>query len=120
MSKNLVDLKPKWIQPNQWADASPPFYIGISFLCPHCIHEPCPTCGHMRGKRLAVSFWPPIDPQNMLAQPHIAAAKQAWVGLTPHTRVSGETFETLTLAPSIGFDAAGHWHGRIVDGVCQP
>lgn len=109
----LIEMKPHWIQPGNWADLSPPFYVGLSFLCPHCTHTACPTCGQMRGKRLAVSFWPPIDPQNargrMFQWPEPTART--------HQRVSGETFETITIEPSIGFEADGHWHGRITNGV---
>jgi hypothetical protein len=105
----LIDLRPKWIEPMQWSDQSPPFYIGVSFLCPHCDHSDCPTCGHVRGKRLAVSFWPPIDPQGIEGKiteiPHDGF----------HRRVSGDTFETLSLAPSVGLDP--HWHGYITNGV---
>ena len=28
----------------------------------------------------------------------------------------GETFETLTLTPSVDASAAGHWHGHVTDG----
>jgi hypothetical protein len=104
----LTDLAPHWVQPMHWADLSPPFYIGVSFLCPHCDHTPCPTCGAQRGRRLAVKFWPPVDPDGVLARiteiPHADF----------HRRVSGDTFDTLTIEPSIGFDP--HWHGRITNG----
>ena len=108
----LIDYKPHWIQPASWADLAPPFYIGLSFLCPHCPHSPCPTCGAMRSKRLAFSFWPPIDPT--------AARGKLFQWPEPtvrtHQRVSGDTFETLTIEPSVGFEADGHWHGRITNG----
>ena len=109
----LVDLAPHWIEPERWV--SGPFYIGVSFLCPHCEHTKCPTCGTQRGKRLAFSFWPPIDPENWLARisgfPNDATAKY-------HHRVSGDTFDTLTIEPSIGLDP--HWHGRLTNGVLVP
>lgn len=95
-------------------------YIGVSFLCPHCTHSPCPTCGAQRGKRIAVSFWPPIIPQD---QEYFDVVQKS-VDSIPHEhfhkRVSGETFETLTLNPSIGFDEIRHWHGRITNGECSP
>jgi hypothetical protein len=31
-------------------------------------------------------------------------------------RRQGETFNDLTLSPSVGFDAIGHWHGHITAG----
>jgi hypothetical protein len=103
----LVDLAPHWINIPAAADGVR-FYIGVSFLCPHCEHTPCPTCGHQRGNRLAFNFWPPIDPDGWLSKgvdyPHERF----------HQRVSGETFDTLTITPSIGLDP--HWHGTITNG----
>jgi hypothetical protein len=32
---------------------------------------------------------------------------------------TGETFETLTLTPSVDCSAWGHWHGFITNGVCN-
>jgi hypothetical protein len=107
----LVELKPHWIGLNGWA-APEPFYIGLSFLCPHCPAD-LPEHGQTRRRRLAVSFWPPIDPGNW--------AKRFAVPFVPtsaaHRRISGETFDTLTLEPSIGFESIGHWHGRITNGA---
>ena len=108
----LTELKPHWVQPPQWSEQGPPFYVGVSFLCPHCTHTPCPTCGAQRGKRLAVSFWPPIDPESALGRMF-----QYPQPLGAHKRVSGDTFDTLTIEPSIGFEGVGHWHGRITAGA---
>ncbi len=105
----LIDLAPHWIQPSQWAEKAAPFYIGVSFLCPHCDHTNCPTCGTKRGKRLAFSFWPPIDPETQLGRMFTEFPHEGF-----HQRVSGETFDTLTIAPSIGLDP--HWHGHISNG----
>jgi hypothetical protein len=33
-----------------------------------------------------------------------------------HKRIAGETFDTLTIEPSIGFEGIGHWHGHITNG----
>jgi len=109
----LADLAPHWVQPSQWAAASPPFYIGVSFLCPHCEHTPCPTCGTQRGKRLAFSFWPPIDPEQVLGRMFKDYPHNGF-----HKRVSGETFGTLTISPSIGLDP--HWHGNLINGELLP
>jgi hypothetical protein len=106
----LVDLKPRWINLPGAADGVR-FYIGLSFLNPNDEHAPCPTCGAQRGRRLAVNFWPPIDPDNLLAlmgdYPHANF----------HTR-SGETFDTITILPSIGLDPI--WHGTITNGEVLP
>jgi hypothetical protein len=108
----LVDLKPRWIQPANWAALAPPFYIGLSFDCPHCKPVKCPTCGHLpEVKRLAVKFWPPIDTQGVAKSFQIAIPDHGG-----HRRTGGETFDTLTLAPSIGFDEIGHWHGHLTNG----
>lgn len=108
----LTDLSPHWVQPAYWADGAAPFYIGVSFLCPHCDHTNCPTCGAVRGKRLAVNFWPPIDPEKWLERiteiPHVGF----------HQRINGDTFDTLTLSPNIGLSP--HWHGTIINGELQP
>lgn len=110
----LTELRPKWVTLNQWAATSPPFYIGVSFDCPHCIQKgTCPTCGHYEAKRLSVSFWPPIDPESVMGR---------LFELPPnggHARTN-DTFDTLTLVPSVGFDSIGHWHGNITNGNCLP
>ena len=31
-------------------------------------------------------------------------------------RISGETFDTLSLVPSVDMSGVGHWHGHIVNG----
>lgn len=106
----LVDLDPHWIGLKGWV-ASDPFYVGVSFLCPHCPVD-ASEHGKHRRRRLAVNFWPPIDPYDWLSR----IIKPPAIG---HTRVRGETFDTLTLSPSIGFDNIGHWHGHIIDGkIC--
>ena len=109
----LIDLDPHWIGLLNAADGVK-FYVGVSFLCPHCPAD-APLHGPVRRRRLAVSFWPPIDPDNWL--PRMAGEPKP---PHPHKRLRGETFETLTLHPSVGFDSIGHWHGTIVDGVCTP
>lgn len=55
-------------------------------------------------------FWPPIDVSG-----HFAALGITYPHEKAHTR-TGETFDTLTLTPSVGFDNIGHWHGSITDG----
>ncbi len=104
----LIDLKPRWIELNNWASTSM-FYVGISFLCPHCDPN-LPEHGEDRRRRLAVKFWPPIDPEGLLGRVFELP------DLGYHTRVSGDSFETLTIEPSIGFENIGHWHGRITEG----
>lgn len=91
----LTELHPRWT-------GTGAIITGITFDCPHC-----------RAQRLGVMFKNAIDPEHWLER-----------GVTRHhdkaewDRV-GETFDTLTLSPSIdttqlAFD--GHWHGHIRNG----
>lgn len=86
MTKKLVDLEPKWT-------ASPGRHgMGIHFLCP------C-GCDRLYGAFFAnpLDGGPPFD------------QGEGW-------ERTGDTFETLTLSPSLLFDR-GHWHGWLKDGV---
>lgn len=107
MMPHLADLEPHWVNIPQAAPGVR-FYIGVSFINPNGERGPCPTCGHNRDKRLAFNFWPPVDPDNLLAR-GIEYPHDGW-----HQRVSGDTFDTLTISPSIGLDP--FWHGHIENG----
>lgn len=106
----LTELNPKWIGPawGQHGDPGLPAGIisGIRFDCPHC-----------RVQRLAVMFEPPIDPTNYLKIP---LGKLDGVNVWHR---EGDTFETLSLSPSIDTVGAvhteGHWHGFITNGEVQ-
>lgn len=74
--------------------------MAVTFECPCCFD---PAVGHSRI-RLAVWFMNPID-----AGPKTDDADKWW------TR-SGDTFDTLTLTPSIDASDHGHWHGSIQNG----
>jgi hypothetical protein len=117
----LTGWSPHWVNIPAAADGVK-IYIGVSFLCPHCTHSPCPTCGAQRGKRLAFSFWPPIIPSenNAVSQELAMQCVEQVPHANFHQRLSGDSFETLTIKPSIGFESAGHWHGTITQGECQP
>lgn len=67
--------------------------MAVSFLCPHC-----------RQTRLAVWFANPID-----GLPPTDDAETLW-------QRSGESFENLTLSPSVDASKFGHWHGFIRNG----
>jgi hypothetical protein len=102
----LTDLKPRWTGYGN-ATESQQIINGVTFLCPHC--------GLQAGQRLGVLFHPPID-------------KAGWIekGVTIfHSAVewtrTGDTFETLTLSPSINtaenkMEFLNHWHGHITNG----
>jgi hypothetical protein len=84
----LAELEPRW-----WADAGR-HGQGMHFLCPVCKKE-----------RIAVAFANPIDGG----------------AIAPNCRAywsrSGETFDAITLEPSVDASEAGHWHGFIKDGT---
>jgi hypothetical protein len=81
----LTDLDPRW------ASSGERHGQAVSFDCP---------CGC--GERLIVPFSNPID----------GGAPMRGQGVT--WKRQGDTFETLTLSPSI--DSPGHWHGWVKGG----
>lgn len=89
----LADLNPNWVTTNSYRKG-----MGLRFNCPHC------------GEKMVVMFLNPIDGGN----PDLFRTDNCkW------TRM-GETFDTLTLTPSI--DIPNHWHGNIINGealVCS-
>lgn len=100
----LAELKPKWVVPNGWV-GSERFACGVTFRCPHCPET---------GQRIGVAFWPPIDPDGLVEK----YSFKNWHPLS-WVRASGDTFDTLTLSPSLDISVAGHWHGHIVNGEVQ-
>lgn len=95
----LTDLEPRWVGLHNF-DAAATYHIGVSFRSPQT------------GQRLAVLFRPAIDPAGL-------AAKYQWPDFFPDKKKwdrTGDTFDTLTLSPSLDFSAVGEWHGFIVSG----
>lgn len=104
----LTELEPRW-----WGEGTR--ILGVSFRCPHC-----------QTVRLGVAFANPPD----------GGGPSAIVGVTmPHAirdlihvtrefdvppghlwQRTGDTFESMTLAPSIDASKAGHWHGNVTNG----
>jgi hypothetical protein len=105
----LIDLDPRWaIDADIVIGGERRHFEGrhgmaVSFECPHCVQRER-NAGDKRVTRLAVWFANPID-----GGPPTDDAKTLW------QRV-GETFETLTLLPSIDASKEGHWHGFITGG----
>lgn len=103
----LVDLQPHWCGMNGWSSPEQ-FFVGLTYLCPHCMTQ-----------RLGVMFANPIDPANL-------RERYGWtwdVGTAYGQNVwqrTGDTFETLTLVPSVDCSASGHWHGTITNGEVIP
>lgn len=101
----LVELHPRWVGAGgdgiSDRDGNPaPLRkgVGVMFDCP------C-GAGH-EDPRCYVPFLNPLD-----GGPALELERPNW------TR-TGETFETLTLAPSVHRIGACGWHGFIVDGNC--
>lgn len=114
----LTDLHPRWVgrkYAEWWPEIDGSIKVGMVFDCPHCF-------GAAKPQRLAVFFKPFIDPHNKV--PEVAwampGAPNPNTGEIPKTLFwnrDGETFETMTLMPSIdttGYE--GHWHGFITGG----
>ncbi len=95
----LINLNPRWWG---WVENGIGAHCGITFLCPHC---------HATGQRLGIAFTNPISVGGF------DVSKMAWPGGQAHYwNREGETFDTLTLRPSINAEIVGHWHGHIVNG----
>lgn len=100
----LSDLNPRWFTLAGWASPSR-FAIGLTFQCPHCASE-----------RLGVLFDRPVDPDGIGPTTTYDPALYATANHMHVWKRSGDTFETLTLTPSIDGSGAGHWHGFITNG----
>lgn len=108
----LIELEPRWCSDSHPESADKK--QGVTFLCPHC-----------RARRLGVFFDTPIcssSPVDIVAFHKERLRVDAHpfddihVGGVLWHRVSGETFDTLTLTPSIDASAFGCWHGHITNG----
>jgi hypothetical protein len=94
----LVDLEPHWAMDADILVGDAILHdadrhgMGVTFLCPHC-----------RVTRLGVFFRNPIDGKGASDAPRL------W-------QRTGDTFEALSLSPSIDASAHGHWHGFIQNG----
>lgn len=101
----LTEFDPRWFTFAHPADGAD-IRIGLTFLCPHC-----------RKQRLAVQFDPPIDPAGLFAKFGVQFPRTGLIWGR-----YGDTFETLTLTPSIDvsrgatIEFEGHWHGSITAG----
>lgn len=98
---NLVDLEPRWFDVPGVGGA----IDGVSFLCPHC-----------RKTRLAIQFTP-MGEDEIHARSHRDGDPHTIVPLPGNVwNRTGETFETLTLSPSVDASISGHWHGFVTNG----
>lgn len=106
--KKLVDLRPKWL-----SDSNNPGSEkwGIEFDCPcgtppatcDCGQPDCPAIDSpgCQFSRVSIMFSNPVN------GPVSRWGREKW-------KRKGETFEDLSLVPSI--NAVGHWHGWLTNG----
>ena len=98
--KKLVDLNPRWMREFVARDKPPRDGYGIEFDCP-CGRGP--ECEW--GGTICIAFANPLD-----GGPVSRWGREKW-------QRTGDTFESLTLTPSI--HAVGHWHGWLRNGVLE-
>lgn len=107
----LIDLQPRWVAEYGAPEGTKQ---GVSFRCPHCQSE---------STRLAVFFDVPIcgAPAVDIKAVHRSQADESQhlhdhhVGSVLWHR-EGDSFETLTLTPSVDASHFGHWHGFVTGG----
>ena len=98
----LAELEPRWVTGirGKFPEAEGKRgHIGLTFLCPHC-----------RTQRLGILFDPPIDDDVLW----LFASWSPFLG--DRWQREGETFDSISLTPSIDASESGHWHGFITDG----
>jgi hypothetical protein len=91
----LVELEPRWFA---FSDGQ---RVGLTFDCPHCRVERLGVAFHRQG-------FEAIDDAHIRAQS--PSTEHIWV------MREGDTFENLTLSPSIDASGVGHWHGHVTNG----
>lgn len=112
----LTDLNPRWFAEDGRQGQ------GVTFDCPG-------GCCAGKGTRLAATFANPVDGGAPLRLGKFLAmlkaiangeGKQDFPGdVVPPGFLwqrAGDTFDVLTLAPSVDASASGHWHGFIQEG----
>lgn len=112
---SLIDLHPRWFDvPGLGTDKD-----GVTFLCPcaPCIADPT------RQVRLGVQFANPVQGgvgvlmSNADKRRHVHELGTFDVPPGFLWQRTGDTFETMTLQPSVDASKSGHWHGHITDGL---
>lgn len=108
----LSALDPRWFAPAGREKT------GLTFLCPCCVGTP-------RSVRLAIPLAQPLDggaPVPMGIRVALDCVKRGEKApfnvpaefLWGH---DGDSFETLTLHPSVDASRSGHWHGWVRGGA---
>jgi hypothetical protein len=91
----LIDLEPRWYV---LEDGGP--VVGLTFDCPHCRQERLGVKFHHRGHEA-------MEDAHIMAK--APTTNHIWT-------LDGDSFENLTLSPSVDASASGHWHGFIANG----
>lgn len=102
----LTELDPKWMVLRQGGDV-----VGITFRCPHC-----PAGERGETTFLGVMFAALIDRDGLDVEERDWPTYMAQHPERHYWQRSGETFEVLTLSPSVDCSSVGHWHGFIQAG----
>ncbi len=129
----LAELDPKW-----WAEPGRRGQ-GVVFLCPHCRdgYLAIPFTPPLDGgppfdvgteqRRPIHRLWEilygdlELEVERGTVRPGAVLPVGAWC-VPPGvvwTRVAGDTFETLSLSPSVDASRAGCWHGFVTNGDVQ-
>jgi hypothetical protein len=108
----LIDLQPRWFDvPGVGTNKD-----GLTFLCP------CAKCLAGEPVRLGVQFANPVqggagvEMSNRDRLRHVHNLRTFDVPPGTLWQRTGDTFETITLSPSLDATRAGHWHGFVTNG----
>ena len=110
----LTELEPRWIADY---DAPPDAKQGVSFLCPCCKTTrigawfDTPVCGNPDADPVKFQHTRAMGEESALNHPEwdTHLGRVLW-------HRTGDTFETLSLSPSIDCSKWGHWHGYVTNG----
>lgn len=102
----LTELDPRWMVLRDGGDA-----VGLTFRCPHC-----PPGERGATTYLGVMFAQTVD------RDQLNVDEKEWptyMATHPDAKFwtrTGDTFDTLTLSPSVDVSQHGHWHGFVSQG----
>lgn len=101
----LASLHPHWVV----AEGSPDI-VGVTFDCPCCSPDgKVSSLGTKYLPRLGVLFVEEIDIDGLPNGVHWTTPGKKW-------HRTGDSFDTLSLVPSVDCSAWDHWHGFIRNG----
>jgi len=108
----LTDLDPRWFDvPGVGTNRD-----GLTFLCP------CEKCRSGQAVRLGVQFANPVEGHpgiEMTEAEKLRHVHELGTFDVPPGHMwqrTGDTFDTMTLSPSVDASKSGHWHGCVRDG----